>query len=67
MWELVLLERRDDVDGGGFGDGGAVKCEAGERVGGLAGDGRGHVAAEAVEGLDFVAWVPLTRLISQQG
>ena len=54
MWELVLLERRDDVDGGGFGDGGAVECEAGERVGGLAGDGRGHAAAEAVEGLDFV-------------
>ena len=43
--QLLLLECWDDAHRRLFGEGGAVLCEAGERVGGLAGDGLGDGAA----------------------
>jgi hypothetical protein len=53
MWEWRarsdLVEGGDDFDGGGFGEGGAVERDAGERVGGYGGDWFGDVAAECGE------------------
>ena len=46
MRELEFLEGGEDADGGGFGEGGAVEGDAGERVGRFPGDGFGVRFAE---------------------